>query len=235
MKRVLERLLAPGLLHLRQGHRPRLRQRRRRDPDQHLRPRLQPRAGRLRREAHVRARASSTSCPSPATTARRLAGQRHRLLRARACPCNITQTGTMASTGIGAAGQQRLGPTGSSATSTRRPDHRPVVRRRRVRSVPRDTTATFGNVGPQHRRGPELVQHRHVAHQEHEVRHASTPSCGSRPSTSSTTRSSASPTASSATRPSAPSPLSADPSLRHLRHLGAADPALGQGEVLGQT
>jgi hypothetical protein len=51
---VRERVLVPELVHLRPGHRPQLRQRRRRDPGQRVRPRLQPRSRGLRRQAHVR-------------------------------------------------------------------------------------------------------------------------------------------------------------------------------------
>ena len=75
---VRERVLVPELVHLRPGHGPQLRQRRRRDPGQRVRPRLQPRARGLRRQAHVRVELGVRVALRQAEQGlRRLAGERH--------------------------------------------------------------------------------------------------------------------------------------------------------------
>ena len=127
-------------------------------------------------------------------------------------PVNITQTGTISSTGNGS-GQARpnraehRGQPGSRAT-----------RRSTSGSIPTafsgpEPTATYGNIGRNTGVGPSifnidlsLVKNTKIG--------PSTPSSASRPSTCSTTRSSASPTASSATPPSARSRPSATSELR---------------------
>src|SRR5438093_4935864 len=71
--------LVPQLVHVRPRDRPELRQRRHRHADEHLRSGVQPRAGRLRRHAHVQLELDLRAAVGGAEGVRRLAAQRHSL------------------------------------------------------------------------------------------------------------------------------------------------------------
>ena len=231
---VRQRVLVPELLHLRPGHRPQLRQRRRRDPDQHLRPGLQPRARRLRRQAHVRVELSSTSCPSPRRTSSLGGWQVSGILYARTGRAlTITQTQGVLSTGSntgqqGANRPNRLQrrtsttPTRRSTTgSTRRPS-RSCRRRRRPTATPAATSRAARATSTSTRTLIKITQVREVRARaarrglqhpqppglrrpQHDVRHR-----GLRHDHG----------------------HAGQPVLRAVRHDGAADPALGEAPVL---
>ena len=141
-------------------------------------------------------------------------------------PVTITQTGTMH---LDRHRQQPAQPDRQTGTAGR-PDDRPLVRPRRFRAA-RRPTGTFGDIGRNTLRGPERLQHRPVARQAHEDRpdrHRAAHRGLQRPQP---------PAVRAAQRPARQRRLRDDhgvgePELRHLRDLGAADPARRQAAVL---
>ena len=196
---IRERLLVPERLHLRQDHRPRLGQRRQRDPDQRLRPRLQPRAGPLRRDAHAQLELALRAAVWPAEPARRLAGERDPVLAYRHARDDHADPDHAVD-----------GRHGEPARPDRRRDERPIPRsssgstprrssRPRTGRAPLAPRAEASCVG----RGSSTSTCRSPSRP---ASGASSSSCERKPSTCSITRSSPSPTPSSAAPASAASP-----------------------------
>ena len=184
---IRQRILVPERLHLRQDHRPHLGQRRHGDPDQHLRPRLQPRAGRLRRDPHAQLELDLRAALRPAEPARRLAGQRDRLLAHRPARHDHADR-AMLSTGVSDNRPDRIGD-GSAADPTVEQWFDPTAF---VQTA--DRTGHLRHRGPEHpaRAGP--VQRGPVAAEDDPLRARHSSSCGSKLSTCSITRSSRRPT-----------------------------------------
>ena len=157
---IREQLLVPELVHLWEGDRPELRQRRDRYPDQCLRSRLQPRAGRLRHHAHIHVELDLRAADRPQQGLRRLAGERN----------HVVARGTSAD-GHHDNGRAVHGDREPPESDLRRQYLEPHDRQMVRHELFRGADGPHGHLRQrrsQHHSWAWSVQHRRVAHQEHE-------------------------------------------------------------------
>ena len=208
-----------------QRHRPELGQRRHRHADQHLRPRLQPRAGRLRRHAHVQLQLDLRAAVGAQSGSGgwQVSGILYRAQRPAAQDHAVAEHAVDGHHQQPAEHDLRPGARAtrrSTAGSTPRASSRSPTRPARSATPARNTVRGPGDFNID----VSLIKNDDSA--------TSTPSCASRRSTCSTTRRSRTRTRSSATRRSAPSRRCSPAVVRDLRHHRAPDPAGGEGKVL---
>ena len=159
---VREQLLVPELLHLGQGDRPELRQRRHGHADQRLRPRIQPRSGRLRHHAHALVELDLRAAVGAREALRRVADERHPVPARRPAADRHADTGR-------AVDRHRQPAEPDLRRQPLEPDDRPVVRHVLLRAADRHHRH-LRRRGPRDHPRTRLVQHRRVAHQEHQDR-----------------------------------------------------------------
>jgi hypothetical protein len=156
-------LLVPQLLHLRPRPRSEFGQRRHRHADQHLRPGIQPRPGRLRRAAHLQLELDLRAAVGGAAGLGRLADRRHPLRAQR--PADSDHP--VAEHAVDRHHEQP--PEHDLRSGAGRSDDRPMVQHRVLPAGCRHHRHLRQH-RPQHRPRSRAIQHRHVADQEQQVR-----------------------------------------------------------------